>query len=96
MPKVTIRFKGRPEVYGPFEAQSGQSVLDVALANGVDMQHACGGFAACTTCKVCVCKGTMSEVDPNVEGAFGLTAPERLGCQAKVLDEDVEVEIPEF
>ncbi len=42
-----------------------QSILDVALNNGVRLDHACGGNCACTTCHVWVKEGTsnLSEMD---------------------------------
>lgn len=36
------------------------SILDIALSHGVDMDHACGGVAACSTCHVHVSKGLES------------------------------------
>src|SRR5207237_9509191 len=42
-----------------------ESILDVALNNGVRLDHACGGNCACTTCHVWVKEGaeSLSEMD---------------------------------
>src|SRR3979411_2094110 len=42
-----------------------QSLLDVALNNGIRLDHACGGNCACTTCHIWVKEGAenLSEMD---------------------------------
>jgi ferredoxin, 2Fe-2S len=79
------------------------SVLDIALAHGVPLDHACGGVVACSTCHVVVKKGggtcnapTDDELD-QLDKAPGVVAESRLGCQC-VPDGtgDVVVEIPEW
>ncbi|HYC77648.1 MAG TPA: 2Fe-2S iron-sulfur cluster-binding protein [Planctomycetota bacterium] len=79
------------------------SVLDIALAHGVPLDHACGGVVACSTCHVFVKQGAAScneatdaELD-QLDKAPGITAQSRLGCQC-VPDgtSDVVVEIPEW
>jgi 2Fe-2S ferredoxin len=79
------------------------SILDIALAMGVDIDHACGGVCACSTCHVIVREGfeTLSdsteEEDDQLEKAPGLTPKSRLACQA-VPDgtKDLVVEIPNW
>jgi len=39
------------------EAQAGETVLDVALKNGIGIEHACEKSCACTTCHVIVREG---------------------------------------
>lgn len=76
-----------------------ESVLDVAINFGVDLEHACGGSCACTTCHVIVKEGdeNLSEADDDeldrLDMAAGLTLHSRLGCQA-VVKADITVEIP--
>jgi len=84
-----------------FKAEVGQSILDVALENNVPLDHACGGFCACSTCHVIVKKGMdrLTEMEDNeadqLDEAPGLTLTSRLGCQAKITEEgEVVVEIP--
>lgn len=78
-----------------------ESILDVALNFGIQLEHACGGSCACTTCHVIVKSGdnNLSEMDDDeqdrVEQAPGVTLHSRLGCQA-VVTGDVVVEIPSW
>ena len=75
------------------------SLLDIALANDVPLEHNCGGSCACTTCHVVVREGeeNLSEMQADEEDrldmAEGLTIHSRLGCQA-VVHGDVVVEVP--
>jgi 2Fe-2S ferredoxin len=75
------------------------SLLDIALANGIELEHNCGGSCACTTCHVIVREGAenLSEMvedeEDRLDMAEGLTIHSRLGCQA-VARGDVVVEIP--
>ena len=75
------------------------SLLDIALAHDIHLEHNCGGSCACTTCHVIVREGEdhLSEMEPDEEDrldmAEGLTIHSRLGCQA-VVRGDVVVEIP--
>ena len=76
------------------------SLLDIALANDIELEHNCGGSCACTTCHVIVKDGAenLSEMQEDEEDrldtAVGLTIRSRLGCQA-VVRGDVVVEVPE-
>lgn len=93
MPKVTFL-----PVNKTVEAAQGESILDVAINNDIPLQHACGGFCACTTCHVVVKSGEshLSPLEENEEERLdtvsGLTLHSRLGCQARVHG-DVVVEI---
>ncbi|MFB3777952.1 MAG: 2Fe-2S iron-sulfur cluster-binding protein [Bryobacteraceae bacterium] len=75
------------------------SLLDVALNFGVDLEHACGGNCACTTCHVIVKEGesNLSPMEDReadmLDMAADLTLHSRLACQA-VVTGDVTVEIP--
>jgi ferredoxin, 2Fe-2S len=77
------------------------SILDIALGNHIQLDHACGGVVACSTCHVIVHEGSEScneatdaEYD-QLDEAAGVTAKSRLGCQC-VPDgtKDMVVEIP--
>jgi len=98
MPKVTFKL-GNPGQEITLEAKEGQSILDVALDNHIDLEHNCGGNCACTTCHVIIREGMnhLSEMDEDEEDrldtAEGLTLTSRLGCQARIKG-DVVVEIP--
>ena len=77
------------------------SILDIAMAHGVDIDHACGGVAACSTCHVWIKKGLEScnppldeELD-QIDNAPLASFRSRLACQAVPNGlEEVEVEIP--
>lgn len=84
------------------DAENGETVLDVALRNGIDIEHACEKSCACTTCHVIVREGfdSLEESteleDDMLDKAWGLEPESRLGCQARVDDEDLVVEIPRY
>jgi ferredoxin, 2Fe-2S len=84
------------------EANKGDSVLDVALKNGIGIEHACEKSCACTTCHIIVREGfdSLTESDELeddlLDKAWGLEPESRLGCQAFVNDQDLVVEIPKY
>ncbi len=84
------------------EVEPGVSILDVALENGIDIEHACEKSCACTTCHIIVRQGfdSLDEASDREEDlldkAWGLEPESRLGCQAIVQDEDLTVEIPKY
>ena len=84
------------------EAETGESILDAALRNGIEIEHACEKSCACTTCHVIVREGFGSlpasdELEDDLlDKAWGLEADSRLSCQALVQDEDLVVEIPRY
>jgi len=78
-----------------------ESLLDVALNNGIRLDHACGGNCACTTCHVWVRQGAenLSEMEDDeadrLDMAADLQLNSRLGCQAVINKPGkVVVEIP--
>ena len=84
------------------EANQGVSILDSALQNGIEIEHACEKSCACTTCHVIVREGfdSLDESDEleddYLDKAWGLEPESRLSCQAIVQDEDLVVEIPKY
>jgi len=85
------------------EALVGDNILEVAMANGIDLQHNCGGVCACSTCHVIVKQGlnSLTEMQDDeadqLDEAEGLTLDSRLGCQS-VLTENIDliVQIPQL
>ncbi|MCJ1335870.1 mitochondrial matrix iron-sulfur protein [Bachmanniomyces sp. S44760] len=75
-----------------FEVAKGDNLLDIAQANDLEMEGACGGSCACSTCHVIVesqdLYDKMDEPDDDendmLDLAFGLTETSRLGCQVKM------------
>jgi len=92
MPKMTFieRNGNRREV----EAPLGLSVLEIAHKHGVDIEGACEGSLACSTCHVIVdptwfrrlATPTEDEEDM-LDLAFGLEKTSRLGCQIVMTNE---------
>lgn len=78
-----------------------QSILDIALNYGIDLDHACGGNCACTTCHVWIKEGAelVSPMEDDeadkLDMAADLQLSSRLGCQAVITKPGkVVVEIP--
>ena len=78
------------------DAPEGLSVLEVAHRNGIDLEGACEGSLACSTCHVVVDQTYFDKLDEQTEDeedmldlAFGLTHTSRLGCQI-VMSEDLD------
>ena len=76
------------------DAPKGLSVLEIAHRNGIDLEGACEGSLACSTCHVIVDKewyDLLPEASDDEEDmldlAFGLTHTSRLGCQIVMTDE---------
>jgi 2Fe-2S ferredoxin len=75
------------------------SLLDIALAHEIHLEHNCGGSCACTTCHIIVKEGATNlspmegDEEDRLDMAEGLTIHSRLGCQA-IVRGDVVVEIP--
>jgi 2Fe-2S ferredoxin len=84
------------------EVETGTTICDAALANGVEIEHACEKSCACTTCHVIVREGfdsleeSTEEEDDLLDKAWGLEPDSRLSCQAKVGNEDLVIEIPKY
>ena len=81
------------------EASRGATLLEVAEECGARVGHACGGNLACSTCHVYVERGvdSLGEISDKendiMDKAFDVRPESRLGCQAKLAADDVEVEI---
>lgn len=84
------------------EAETGETIIDAALRNNIEIEHACEMSCACTTCHVVVREGfdSMDESDEleddMLDKAWGLEPESRLSCQAVVGEEDLVVEIPKY
>ena len=92
MPKMTfIEPNGtRREV----DAPTGLSVLEIAHRNNIDIEGACEGSLACSTCHVIINPGDYERLSDATEDeedmldlAFGLTPTSRLGCQIVMTEE---------
>jgi 2Fe-2S ferredoxin len=103
LPKITFLNPQGPLSNGPLVVivKKGESILDAAEECGARVGHACGGNLACSTCHVWVHDGldSLPEVADKendiMDKAFDVRPESRLGCQAKLADADVVVEITE-
>lgn len=85
MPKITFLPSSKV-----VEVKAGETLLDAALSNNISIQHACGGFCACTTCHCEITQGFENLEKPEEDETGRLefmddrTAQSRLACQAKI------------
>jgi ferredoxin, 2Fe-2S len=75
------------------EAPAGLSVLKIAHRYGIDIEGACGGSLACSTCHVIVEPEWYDLLDAPSEDeeymldlALGLAGTSRLGCQITITE----------
>ena len=102
MAKVTfVSPKWSQEPVRTVEVPAGTTLLEAAVKCGAKEGSACGGVVTCSTCHVWVNKGLASLNDQEdremdiLDRAFDVKPQSRLGCQAEVAGEDLEVEITE-
>lgn len=84
------------------EAKPGDNLIELALENGIELEHACEMSCACTTCHVIVREGfgSLEESDELeddlLDKAWGLEPDSRLSCQVEIGEEDMVIEIPKY
>lgn len=83
------------------KAPKTRTLLELALENGINIEHACGGVCACSTCHVHVEEGMKSLTEATeaeedrVEEAPGLSRNSRLSCQCEIIgDGPIVVRVP--
>lgn len=94
--KVKVFFIKPGDTVVEIEADIGLSILEVAHKNNIDLEGACEGSLACSTCHVIVDQEWFDLVpeatedeDDMLDLAFGLTSTSRLGCQI-ILKEELD------
>ena len=92
MPKIT--FIERDGTRCELDAPVGMSVMEVARRHDIDIEGACEGSLACSTCHVIVdpewyeiLPTAKEDEEDMLDLAFGLTHTSRLGCQIIVTEE---------
>lgn len=77
------------------------SILDIAMGAGIELDHACGGVCACSTCHVVIeqgaasCQEASEDEEDMLDSAPGVQLNSRLGCQAVPNGQaDIVVRIP--
>ena len=79
--------------------EEGQSLLELALKNDIDLHHNCGGVCACTTCHLYIDKGMefIDEITDKeedfIDRAVNPRLNSRLGCQSLLMDGTGEIEV---
>jgi 2Fe-2S ferredoxin len=100
MYKVKLSFEEKgmePVIFENVEA--GQTLLELALKNDIELHHNCGGVCACTTCHLYIEKGMeyIDEITDReedfIDRAVNPKLNSRLGCQSLLLDGDGEIEV---
>jgi ferredoxin, 2Fe-2S len=102
----TIKFNFEQKGLEPVvleNVEEGQSLLEVALKNNIDLHHNCGGVCACSTCHLYVEKGDnfleeLSDKEEDfIDRAVNPRLSSRLGCQCLLHDGNglVEVTLPD-
>lgn len=84
-------------------APDGDSILEVALKNNIQLHHNCGGVCACSTCHIYIEQGDslLEELTDReedfIDRARNPRLNSRLGCQCVLLEGggQVEVTIPD-
>ncbi len=98
----TIRFKFEQSGLEPVtltNIEDGQSLLEVALKNDIELHHNCGGVCACSTCHLYVGKGEdfleeLSDREEDfIDRAVNPRLNSRLGCQCLLHEGSGEVEV---
>lgn len=102
MPRITfIEPDGKRH---DIDAPEGLSVMEIAHRFDIDLEGACEGSLACSTCHVVIDPQWYDRLKPPSEDeedmldlAFGLTKTSRLGCQIIMTDEldGLTVRLPE-
>jgi len=84
----TMNFIERDGSTRSVDAPLGLSVLEIAHKHGIDIEGACEGSLACSTCHVIIDPSWFAKLATPTEDeedmldlAFGLEATSRLGCQ---------------
>lgn len=85
-----------------FEARPGKVLCDALIAAGVEIEHACDGVCACSTCHVIVRQGfdampaAAEEEEDQLDEAWGVTSTSRLSCQVKIGQDPLTIELPRY
>ena len=102
-PDAPIEIQVDPSSLPMGETGLAGSLLDIALGNGIDVERACGGVWACSTCHIIVKQGLDTCNEPTddeydqLDEAPGLSLNSRLACQCVPNGEqDLTIEVPEW
>ena len=102
MPKLIIL--PHPELCpdgAALEGATGETILDIALRNGIEIEHACEKSCAVLPATAWCGKGRLPRAERragrrHAGQGVGLEPESRLSCQARLADEDLVVELPKY
>ena len=104
MHSITFKFEQKGlEPITISNIEKGDSILEVALKNNINLHHNCGGVCACSTCHLYVDKGDnlIEELNDReedfIDRAINPRLSSRLACQCVLLNDDgyLEVTLPD-
>ncbi|MBS3912949.1 MAG: 2Fe-2S iron-sulfur cluster binding domain-containing protein [Bacteroidetes bacterium] len=102
MGKITFEFEEKDKEPITVDIFKGETVLDVAMDNDVNLHHNCGAVCGCSTCHIYVETGEdlfpeMSDREEEyVDRARNPKYNSRLACQCKLNEDgDLRVRIPD-
>jgi len=104
MYNITFRFEQKGlEPVTISNITAGESILEVALKNDINLHHNCGGVCACSTCHLYIDKGELlveelsDKEEDFIDRAVNPRLSSRLGCQCVLLEDggDIEVTLPD-
>ena len=84
------------------DAAAGETLCNILLEHGIEIEHACEKSCACTTCHVVLREGFDSleaaeeKEEDMLDKAWGLEATSRLSCQARMPASNLVIEIPKY
>jgi ferredoxin, 2Fe-2S len=90
----TINFNFEQKGLAPvtlYNIDAGQSLLEVALKNDIELHHNCGGVCACSTCHIYIDAGDVhveelsDKEEDFIDRAVSPKLNSRLGCQCELL-----------
>ena len=96
----SIKFKFEQKGLEPISisnVEAGQSILEVALKNDIELHHNCGGVCACSTCHLYLENGEdlveeLSDREEDfIDRAIDPRLNSRLGCQCVLLEDGGEI-----
>ena len=98
----TVKFNFEEKGVAPItleNVEAGQTLLEIALKNDIELHHNCGGVCACTTCHLYISNGmdSIDEITDReedfIDRAVNPRLNSRLGCQSLLLDGEGVIEV---
>jgi 2Fe-2S ferredoxin len=99
MYRIHFKFEEKEKQPLTVNADEGDTILEVALKNDIELHHNCGGVCACSTCHVYLEKGEsfveeMSDKEEDfVDRARNPRLTSRLSCQCLLQQGEGELEV---